>query len=251
MNPNSAAFNLIMRQRQSSNEASPQPPQSFVNYQYPPTNNIVTSQPMHNIYNPSNNIYNNVNQVHNSSHLNPSYPYGSYYQPPMPSFNNAIYPNPNNTTHLHQQTQQQAYQIKSTNSSMIGSINEASYYNNSGYNIGSLYPQQPNHQPPINNYNNQHIPPYQTYQHKNKQPNSKQQQPNIRNINTALVSPTEKSSNQPYLSYCEPCDKEFNNLKSFEDHNNTHELCRHPGCSFSASKKVVQGKNTINDYYSE
>ena len=41
------------------------------------------------------------------------------------------------------------------------------------------------------------------------------------------------------IMYCEPCDKEFNNMNSFLAHKNTHEECSHPGCAFTASKKVV------------
>lgn len=40
--------------------------------------------------------------------------------------------------------------------------------------------------------------------------------------------------------YCEPCDKEFTQLGAFEAHKNTHEKCSHPGCPFSATRKVVQ-----------
>jgi hypothetical protein len=39
--------------------------------------------------------------------------------------------------------------------------------------------------------------------------------------------------------YCEPCDKEFTLLSAFDTHKATHELCRHPGCQFSATRKVV------------
>jgi hypothetical protein len=39
--------------------------------------------------------------------------------------------------------------------------------------------------------------------------------------------------------YCEPCDKEFPTSAAMEAHNRSHESCRHPGCSFRASKKVV------------
>ena len=38
--------------------------------------------------------------------------------------------------------------------------------------------------------------------------------------------------------YCEPCDKEFNSLSSFDAHKATHEACKHPGCVFTGSKKV-------------
>lgn len=39
--------------------------------------------------------------------------------------------------------------------------------------------------------------------------------------------------------FCEPCEKEFFNRNAFEAHKNTHEKCNHPGCSFSATKKLV------------
>ena len=41
------------------------------------------------------------------------------------------------------------------------------------------------------------------------------------------------------IFYCEPCDKEFKNIKGYNAHIQTHEGCKHPGCQFSASKKVV------------
>eukprot|EP00597_Dinobryon_sp_UTEXLB2267_P007799 CAMPEP_0170094978 /NCGR_PEP_ID=MMETSP0019_2-20121128/27629_1 /TAXON_ID=98059 /ORGANISM="Dinobryon sp., Strain UTEXLB2267" /LENGTH=382 /DNA_ID=CAMNT_0010316515 /DNA_START=226 /DNA_END=1375 /DNA_ORIENTATION=+ len=44
---------------------------------------------------------------------------------------------------------------------------------------------------------------------------------------------------QPALFFCTPCDKEFTSSTAFEEHKKTHEPCRHPGCNFSASKKVV------------
>lgn len=39
--------------------------------------------------------------------------------------------------------------------------------------------------------------------------------------------------------FCEPCDKEFTQLPNYEAHCATHEKCRHPGCNFSGTKKVV------------
>jgi len=42
------------------------------------------------------------------------------------------------------------------------------------------------------------------------------------------------------LWYCEPCDKEFTQLGPYEAHKATHETCWHPGCAFSATRKVVQ-----------
>ena len=39
--------------------------------------------------------------------------------------------------------------------------------------------------------------------------------------------------------YCEPCDKEFTQITAYQAHTNTHEPCSHPGCTFTASKKVV------------
>lgn len=39
--------------------------------------------------------------------------------------------------------------------------------------------------------------------------------------------------------YCEPCDKEFTQLIAYDAHMGTHESCKHPGCSFSATRKVV------------
>ena len=45
---------------------------------------------------------------------------------------------------------------------------------------------------------------------------------------------------EPDVQYfCEPCDKEFTQIGAFEAHKATHETCRHPGCEFSATKKVV------------
>lgn len=51
--------------------------------------------------------------------------------------------------------------------------------------------------------------------------------------------PVVPSSSTSEVLFCEPCDKEFSTASSFEAHCKTHEPCRHPGCNFSASKKVV------------
>ena len=40
------------------------------------------------------------------------------------------------------------------------------------------------------------------------------------------------------ILYCEPCDKEFRQRAPYEAHILTHEKCKSPGCSFSATKKV-------------
>ena len=47
------------------------------------------------------------------------------------------------------------------------------------------------------------------------------------------------SEQQSILLYCEPCDKEFAQKTAYEAHCASHESCKHPGCSFSATKKVV------------
>jgi hypothetical protein len=49
-----------------------------------------------------------------------------------------------------------------------------------------------------------------------------------------------KNNEKSQVYYCEPCDKEFHHLAPFEAHKTTHENCRHPGCSFNATRKVVQ-----------
>lgn len=40
--------------------------------------------------------------------------------------------------------------------------------------------------------------------------------------------------------HCDACDKSFPQKTMFEAHCATHELCQHPGCTFTASKRVVQ-----------
>jgi hypothetical protein len=39
--------------------------------------------------------------------------------------------------------------------------------------------------------------------------------------------------------FCEPCEKTFKTTASYEAHLKSHEACKHPGCNFNASKKVV------------
>jgi len=39
--------------------------------------------------------------------------------------------------------------------------------------------------------------------------------------------------------HCEPCDKSFKCVRSYETHLQSHEACKHAGCSFQGSKKVV------------
>lgn len=61
------------------------------------------------------------------------------------------------------------------------------------------------------------------------------------NKSTKPISPAQPSSEGdggPW--YCEPCDKEFTQLGPFEAHKATHETCWHPGCAFNATRKVVQ-----------
>ena len=52
------------------------------------------------------------------------------------------------------------------------------------------------------------------------------------------------SSSQPLsepaqIFYCEGCDKEFTQQTAYNAHCANHETCRHPGCNFSGTKKVV------------
>lgn len=41
------------------------------------------------------------------------------------------------------------------------------------------------------------------------------------------------------IHFCEACDKEFHQLDAYNTHIGTHEKCTHPGCEFSATRKVV------------
>ena len=43
----------------------------------------------------------------------------------------------------------------------------------------------------------------------------------------------------PQLYYCEGCEKEFTQKIAYDAHCANHETCRHPGCNFSGTKKVV------------
>jgi Nuclear fragile X mental retardation-interacting protein 1 (NUFIP1)/Zinc finger domain/Zinc finger C-x8-C-x5-C-x3-H type (and similar) len=43
----------------------------------------------------------------------------------------------------------------------------------------------------------------------------------------------------PQLYYCEGCEKEFTQKIAYDAHCANHETCRHPGCTFSGTKKVV------------
>jgi hypothetical protein len=54
------------------------------------------------------------------------------------------------------------------------------------------------------------------------------------NIPVPAPAPVEST-----VYYCEPCDKEFTQLSAFDTHKASHETCRHPGCNFNATKKVV------------
>ena len=56
-------------------------------------------------------------------------------------------------------------------------------------------------------------------------------------------SSSSSGSNAPVepaqMFYCEGCDKEFTQKTAYEAHCANHETCRHPGCKFSGTKKVV------------
>jgi Nuclear fragile X mental retardation-interacting protein 1 (NUFIP1)/CCCH-type zinc finger len=48
-----------------------------------------------------------------------------------------------------------------------------------------------------------------------------------------------KKADPPQLYYCEGCEKEFTQKSAYDAHCANHETCRHPGCTFSGTKKVV------------
>ena len=89
------------------------------------------------------------------------------------------------------------------------------------------------------------------YQYFNKQTNIPQPSINMNapnNLTNFIINDKQFKGNnfnkkppskQNQVFYCEPCDKEFLNMKSFESHKTTHEFCRHPECKFNATKKVV------------
>jgi hypothetical protein len=45
---------------------------------------------------------------------------------------------------------------------------------------------------------------------------------------------------EPELFYCDPCEKEFKVESQYKAHLATHVTCQMPGCSFSASQRVVK-----------
>jgi hypothetical protein len=74
----------------------------------------------------------------------------------------------------------------------------------------------------------------------------KQNKPNHQLTTTTTASScvdgnqrNEENSKELQTWFCEPCDKEFTQLSNYEAHCATHETCRHPGCTFNGTKKVV------------
>ena len=55
---------------------------------------------------------------------------------------------------------------------------------------------------------------------------------NTEHISSNIIPPSQ-------LFYCEGCEKEFTQKSAYDAHCANHETCRHPGCSFSGTKKVV------------
>eukprot|EP01032_Pedospumella_encystans_P014240 gene14240-16370_t len=83
------------------------------------------------------------------------------------------------------------------------------------------------------------LPAYSQVQYNARQPSfaAGKSKPSTHPRAPAAPVPVVETSGQ---WYCEPCDKEFTQLGAFEAHKNTHEKCNHPGCAFSATRKVVQ-----------
>lgn len=66
--------------------------------------------------------------------------------------------------------------------------------------------------------------------------------PNYPPHNQIYASKVEKVPVNPPAEveyFCEPCEKTFKTTASYEAHLKSHEACKHPGCNFNASKKVV------------
>ncbi|KAJ1490400.1 hypothetical protein T484DRAFT_1884314, partial [Baffinella frigidus] len=54
------------------------------------------------------------------------------------------------------------------------------------------------------------------------------------------VKEVQKASAEPKTFSCEPCEKDFQQQSQYDAHMATHVTCSHPGCSFTASGRVVK-----------
>lgn len=61
----------------------------------------------------------------------------------------------------------------------------------------------------------------------------------IGNCNSSSSSSSQPFNEPAQIFYCEGCDKEFTQKTAYDAHCANHETCRHPGCNFSGTKKVV------------
>jgi len=59
----------------------------------------------------------------------------------------------------------------------------------------------------------------------------------VREPSAVLTVDSSCSSSNAFV--CEPCEKSFKCSNSYQSHLLSHEACKHPGCDFQASKKIV------------
>eukprot|EP01041_Mallomonas_annulata_P006898 gene6898-14006_t len=208
MNPNVAAMEMILRGRGPA----------------APSQNPHIQMSTHNPGVPS---------LHNSSQFN-YYPATAHYPQPS-SQGSSFYPiSPSYaSTATPYQLNSNPYQQNTNNYCQAPFLNQQ-YNNYSPYTYNNTNPSYPpsystiphGHGLPAQSIPTNRLPPppYQNTQYSHKNATSSK-------LNTPPI-PTK-------IYYCEPCDKEYNHQNAYEAHCATHEKCRHPGCSFEGTKKVV------------
>jgi hypothetical protein len=176
-----------------------------------------------------------------------------------------------NTSQSHQPSLNNQYQQQIPQSMFQYQQSSQFSYQSPTHQINAQYPQPPT----LNNQFQKQIPqPMTMYQ--NQQTNNSQYQPITQTINkyqqqtpqinfnnnnnkntksyfqeSKPVNDIVTNTNQvkkslclpisqpPQIYYCDPCEKEFTQLGAYDAHISTHESCRHPGCNFTGTKKIV------------
>lgn len=288
MNPNTEAFNLLIKRRnqlssgqipqapqaplppQPPNAQAPRPSQSRFPNRNNPQNNVLNqpqvnynmpmnysapttpSQPMlpnqmlnmaqqqqaYSAYSyyPYNNMAQYPNQYPNQNQFNPAYQYQNQYlqsfQQPM-SQTLPQYPQLPQATPQTLQTTQHQPQLAANHMQYLQ--NQYNMYN------ASLIQQQ---QALAMNQ----MPSYSLPTNSQPQPT-----PLPTQISKPYHPPSDnrKEKPPPELFYCEACEKEFTSQSAYKAHNDTHETCHYPGCTFVASKKVVSAHyHSVHGLYS-
>ena len=271
MNTNAAAFAFILQQRrdlsasqsQSNNTSSQQRQPNYQgNASRPSTGNIPCATPQYQQYTSApyqQDVYSNQQSQQTHSYSVPQINQGQSYS----QYSQSVYLPPQygwQPQYQQQQQHQQAYPgaagcyQPSSSSLPQYSVPALPFQSlpieNSYLNQGYQYPYNTQMQPLPSHFKNTIAStltalPGINNQYRQQIQNNKSLLTGLGTLNNSMknsidgVDMSVKNTEPLQLFYCEGCEKEFTQKSAYDAHCANHETCRHPGCTFSGTKKVV------------